>query len=369
MKSWQKGYELDYLKSVEDQFKAHNDLCISPFLEMKKNRIADYLHNGTLVVEAGFRGVLKRCKARTGIKVYSNREQLLAYKEEGEYSMENVVIEDAGAFLNFCGAIDKNLWVICFDTIEKELLSCGFMKIGYKYSSFGDDLAVYLLQKESDFFQTNSDRLLFKDPLERATCVKIPLRFEVDSILEKLDSYAFKKHYSNYNSGGWSAISLRGFSDDPSFIIKPEEMNDKWKSENEEKEFYIRDTEAYEYFSEVREIVSTLAPGQRIERVRIMKLSKGAEIRKHTDLVDPDCGVGLGQTARFHVPLKTEGAVFEVWGQNGKESFTLEKGSLWYLDTRKPHRVINPISDRYHLVFDVFVDEGIREHLRQGLSL
>ena len=369
MKPWQKGYELDYLKSVEGQFKAYNDLCISPFLQMKKNKVADHLHDETLILKDGFRCILKKSKARTSIKVYSNRDHHLAYKDVGEFSMDKLVIDDVNEFKEYCDQIDQNIWVISFDSIEKDLLSCGFVKLGYKYTSFGDDLAVFLLQKQIDFFGTNTNRLCFNDPLERATCVKLDLNFEVDTIAEKLAAYEFKKHYSNYNSGGWSAISLRGFSDDPSFIIKPEEMNDKWTEQNSETDFYLRDTEAYEYFNEVREIINTVAPNQKIERVRIMKLSEGAEIKKHTDLVDPDCGVGLGETARFHVPIKTKDAVFEVWGQEGKESFFLEKGSLWYLDTRKPHRVINPTSDRYHLVFDVFVDQDIREAIRRCVNV
>ena len=144
-------------------------------------------------------------------------------------------------------------------------------------------------------------------------------------------------------------------------------MNDKWKEKHKEEDFFLRDTEAYEYFSEVRDIIKSFAPTQEIERVRIMKLSKGAEIAKHTDLVDPDCGVKCGSTMRFHVPIITKDSKFEVWGQNGKESFFLDRGGLWYLDTRKPHRVINPTQDRYHLVFDVFVDDVIQKKVKQCL--
>lgn len=367
MKPWQKGYELDYLKSVEGQFNAYNDLCISPFLQMKKNKVADHLHDGTLILKDGFRCILKKSKTRTSIKVYSNRDHTLAYKDVGEFAMGKLVIDDVSEFKEYCDKIDQNIWVISFDSIEKDLSSCGFVKIGYKYTSFGDNLAVFLLQKQIDFFGTDTNRLCFNDPLERATCVKLDFNFEVDTIADKLASYDFKKHYSNYNSGGWSAISLRGFSDDPSFIIKPEEMNDKWKEKHKEEDFSLRDTEAYDHFNEVRGIIKRFAPSQEIERVRIMKLSKGAEIAKHTDLVDPDCGVKCGSTMRFHVPIITKDSKFEVWGQDGKESFFLDTGSLWYLDTRKPHRVINPTQDRYHLVFDVFVDNEIQEKVKQCL--
>ena len=88
-----------------------------------------------------------------------------------------------------------------------------------------------------------------------------------------------------------------------------------------------------------------------------MKLNSGCEIGQHTDLVDPDIGVHVGSTPRFHIPIVTnDQCFFEVWGMNGKESFQMKKGELWYLDTRKPHRVTNEGPDRIHLVFDLVAD-------------
>ena len=368
MKDWQHGYELDYLIKIENDFKSFNDLCISPFLEMKKNRVAEHLHKGDLVFNDDFRGVVKETKTKSNIRVYSSRNNPLAYKEVGDIEISKLVVDRLKGFKEYCDGLSKNVWVITFDNEEENLKQCGFEKVGYKYTSFGDSIGVYFLQKQMDFFGTNQNRLLYTDALDRATCVNLSHHYDVSTIEEKIQTYDFKKHYSNYNKGGgWSAISLRGFSDDPSFIIKPEEMNDKWKEKHKEEDFFLRDTEAYDHFSEVREIIEEFAPTQEIERVRIMKLSKGAEIAKHTDLVDPDCGVQCGSTMRFHVPIITKDSKFEVWGQDGKESFFLDRGELWYLDTRKPHRVINPTQDRYHLVFDVFVDTEIQEKVKQCL--
>ena len=368
MKDWQNGYELDYLISLENDFKKYNDLCISPFLEMKKNRVAEHLHKGVLVFNDDFRCVVKPTKVKSNIKVYSSRSTPLAYKEVGDIEISKLTIDNLKGFKDYCDSLSENVWVLTFDNEEENLDHCGFKKVGYKYTSFGDSLGVYFLQKQVDFFGTNQDRLLYTDPLDRATCVNLSHHYDVSTIEQKIQTYDFKKHYSNYNKGGgWSAISLRGFSDDPSFIIKPEEMNDKWKEKHKEEDFSLRDTEAYDHFNEVRGIIKRFAPTQEIERVRIMKLSKGAEIAKHTDLVDPDCGVKCGSTMRFHVPIITKDSKFEVWGQDGKESFFLDTGSLWYLDTRKPHRVINPTQDRYHLVFDVFVDNEIQEKVKQCL--
>ena len=371
MKPWQHGHEISKLLEIEALFSEYNSLCISPFLEMKKNRVAEHLHNERLVLEDGFRFVLKQVSINSSpIKVYSARSEVLAYKEKGEYEITSLMVENQKAFSDYLQTLKGNVWIISFDYCEKAILDSGFEKIGYKYSSFGDDLAVYFLERDTnDFFSMNESRLVYSDPVERATCVKIDEHnFDVEDLASKVASYDFNTHYSNYNKGGgWSALSLRGFSSDPTFITKPQEMNDKWKEKHKDQDFSLRDTPLYDHFPEIRAIVSAVAPTQEIERVRLMKLEAGKEIGKHTDLVDPDCGVEIGKTARFHVPLITKDAIFEVWGQNGREAYHLNKGALWYLDTRKPHRVTNPHIDRYHLVFDVFVDQEIRDLIKRSL--
>ena len=41
MKDWQKGIELDELLKLEKTWEGYNERCLSPFLEMKKNKIAN----------------------------------------------------------------------------------------------------------------------------------------------------------------------------------------------------------------------------------------------------------------------------------------------------------------------------------------
>ena len=51
MKPWQKGYELEYLKELEEKWDRYNEHSLSPFSEMRKDKIASYLEKKTLVVE------------------------------------------------------------------------------------------------------------------------------------------------------------------------------------------------------------------------------------------------------------------------------------------------------------------------------
>ena len=57
----------------------------------------------------------------------------------------------------------------------------------------------------------------------------------------------------------WSAISLRGYSPEWSFITKPAEMSKKWKEENKDVEFKLQDTELRKMFPEVEELLKMVA--------------------------------------------------------------------------------------------------------------
>ena len=46
MKDWQKGIELDELLKLEKTWERYNERCLSPFLEMKKNKIAAAMYEG-----------------------------------------------------------------------------------------------------------------------------------------------------------------------------------------------------------------------------------------------------------------------------------------------------------------------------------
>ena len=49
-KSWQHGYELNYLLGLEEYYSDYNKHSYSPFSAMKKNTIASGLHSNTLKI-------------------------------------------------------------------------------------------------------------------------------------------------------------------------------------------------------------------------------------------------------------------------------------------------------------------------------
>jgi len=376
MKPWQNGYELDYLKELESTFKPHNEQMISPFLEVKKNKIADALKSGHLVHEDHYRFIQRTSSRDTPIKIYSSRpEHLLAIKSKGDVEILYPVIEDVKAFESYVKGLGSSVWIFCSEGAGTLLSKIdGLSRVGAKYSSFGDCIFVFKYTAEApsdDMFGVleSVETCLYTDPLERATAYQLKsYTFDVSSLVSKLGNMGFSNHYSNYNDGGWGAVALRGYSDDPMFITKPSEMNDKWHEKHPEMaEAQLRDTELYDQFPEVREMIASFAGDAPVHRVRIMRLERDKVIGQHTDLVDDDAGVALGKLPRFHIPLVSEDCEFLVWGMDGKESHRMLPGTLWYLDTRKPHSVINRGADRLHLVIDLETTPSLDKMMRSEL--
>ena len=133
-------------------------------------------------------------------------------------------------------------------------------------------------------------------------------------------------------------------------------MNKKWKEENPGcLEWEIEDTPMREQFPEIEVILKRL-PGEP-QRIRLMKLkSGGGELRRHTDLVDPQQGLSDGKLARVHFPVVTnENVLFENWDWKGNHpEINMKVGEAWYLDVRKPHRAVNGgTEERIHIVIDL----------------
>lgn len=188
--------------------------------------------------------------------------------------------------------------------------------------------------------------------------IPIPLGDLVPLLEQVRELGAYAQHYSSYNArGSWTALSLRGFYDEPERIEKPSEMSKRWKADRPgDLEREIRDTPLRAQLSAVEPILAAL-PCQSLERVRLMALAPGGgELTRHADITDPDAGAEIGKVLRLHFPLITNPAVvFTSWDLEGRRhAGSMRRGAVHYLDTRKPHTAHNGgESPRIHLVADV----------------
>lgn len=362
MKSWQNGYDLDFLKSLAAHFKDYNSYTLSPFVQVKKNNIADALSKNTFVELGDAWMDVSVSKTQSNITMHGNT--VIAKKLKGDVTISKMAGNTATLKKQILSLNGNAFWLYVWAedaSMNKLAEDCGFCRVGPKITSFGEMYAIYYKGEERKFPEYDKAELL---SIRKVENIDIQI---IESIREKLTRLPqFTNHYSNYNKGkSWSALSLRGYSEDPSFITKPIEMNDAWQKENKDAVFDLQDTSLYNDFSEVRELLRPY--GDTVHRVRFMRLKPGGgELERHTDQVDPDSGGSLGKLARLHFPIKTNSNVlFTVWNVEGKaEQVHMNEGECWFLDTRKPHRAVNGgTEERIHLVVDILTEKALHDKL------
>lgn len=189
------------------------------------------------------------------------------------------------------------------------------------------------------------------------------------NILAELDAAgasAWAQHYSSYNKrSSWTSFALSGYdASDPHFIIKPSEMSKDWKSKNPARLLATcGPTIAAANFPAAMSILRSI-PGEK-QRVRFMRLSAGnGELSRHSDITDPEAGTADRKIARLHIPITTDKrCIFRSWTLDGAEAqLHFPERALCYIDTRKPHAVINPSDiERVHLVIDAYSSPELRK--------
>ena len=368
MKEWQKGIPLEILLRLEKTWERYNERCLSPFLEMKKNRIAAAMDDGKYEYGHEWAIQSRLLKVRTKINMYSAYDIPIATVEKGDRVIDRIAYNQPEAVILMLKSYDEDTFLFINEehSIDRFVASqAGYEKVGIKINTFGDIQGVYFKGRETflggRIFPETSDT-------EKAvlTQTNIPDVSNIcDIIKERLNimDYEFTNHYSNYNKDkSWSAISLRGYSPEWSFITKPAEMSKKWKEKNKDTEFKLQNTELRKMFPEVEDVLRWL-PG-RPHRIRFMNLAPGGgELQRHTDQVDPDAGVNDYKLMRFHFPIVTnEEVIFNQWDWDAKlVEVNMKVGECWYLDVRKPHRAINGGTEmRTHLVVDIESNDEVR---------
>ena len=373
MKDWQKGIELDELLKLEKTWEGYNERCLSPFLEMKKNKIAAALDTGTYV--SGYQWAIQSrvLKVKSKINMYTAYDIPIATVEKGDRVVDRMACNDPEVVVETLRKYNEDTFLYINEehNIDRFVASwAGFRKLGIKINTFGDIQGVYFKDRvEGAFGKREFPEKNMMHDAEYKVLTKAKLIPDeapwCEIIKERLDGLdlSFTNHYSNYNKDkSWSAISLRGYSDDWRFITKPAEMSKKWKKENEGVEFKLQDTMLRRHFPEVEDLLKHL-PGKP-HRIRFMNLTPGGgELERHTDQVDPDAGVQDGKLMRFHFPIVTnQDVIFNQWDWDAKlVEEHMKVGECWYIDVRKPHRAINGGTEmRTHLVVDIEANEKVR---------
>ena len=368
MKDWQKGIPLEILLRLEKPWERYNERCLSPFLEMKKNKIAAAMYEGKYEYGDEWAIQSRRLKVKTKINMYSAYDIPIATVEKGDRIVDRIAYNQPEAVVRVLKNYDEDAFLFINEehSIDRFVASqARYEKVGIKINTFGDIQGVYFKGRETflgerSFPETSETE---KAVLRKTTIPDVSNLCDIIKQRLEIMDYEFTNHYSNYNKGkSWSAISLRGYTPEWSFITKPAEMSKKWKEENKDVEFKLQDTELRKMFPEVEELLRWL-PGEP-HRIRFMNLAPGGgELERHTDQVDPDAGVGDDKLMRFHFPIVTNtDCQFSQWDyQAERVRCHMDVGECWYLDVRKPHQAINAGTEmRTHLVVDIEANDEVR---------
>ena len=376
---WQRGFDLEELRAFAEQFRRrHKAIVFGAFGLTKEREIADALAERRLLW-TGPRSapdavaIVRRLARPSSRSDYAQREIVLpadsvvvdaiaAGTRPAASSVFRALRERAGA---------RPVWVEIFEedaVVAASLLELGASYAGTSIKAGSEVKGIYLF----------GDPALIPPSLpgeERATQTLLARELlsphRVAALLSEIAIFGetWAQHYSSYNKRkSWTAVALRGYSDDPNFIAKPGEMSRSWKEANPDAlAAKARWTPAAEALPRLRKLAEKIAPTA--DRVRLMRLAGGGELTRHADITDREAGVADGKLLRLHVPLRTAPDVlFRGWNDRGEERAQhFAEGSLFYLDQRKPHCVANGSAvDRIHLVIDAWSTPDLRKRLAEA---
>jgi hypothetical protein len=380
MKPWQRGYALDELLALEARYTDYNAHTQSPFSMMKKNRIADRLHDETLQVGDTWSYVQTLAKVRTSMYLFPDVE--FAVRQRGDRVLTHLAVDWSG--MTWAEEWERllsdpiPLWIQVWadDAVANDAVNARAQRVGTKVTTFGDVFAWYFRGTPQD----TADRVREIEPANMYGIGRMlvgppepwltKIAYHVPTLSAAVDALplSFADHYSKYNVGqAWSALSLRGYSPDVTMIEKPAAMNDAWREKHASDVFALQDTELRRQLPAVEPIIQMFGEDVMWDRIRLMRLAPGGgELQRHTDQVDRTMGVGLGKIMRIHIPLKTNPDVlFTVWNANGAPVVRhMAYLKVWLLDTRWPHRAVNGGTDeRIHLVLDAVTTPALQNML------
>lgn len=393
---WQRGYSLEHLRQYTDVFKGSDKgFVLGAFTGFKERDAAAALEHGQLRAvwspdrTTGTFGdgypvaavVWRVVKQRQGIKDFTG--QTRARMEPGDIHVGRLGClpghEDAARSLLQelaqhevapGGALFAQVWQE--SPQHREILEAlPFQLVAVKIPASSELVGVYACARRGrtvEYTEVPEPEVWGLRRLGPSPFIPEEQHAAAVGCLGRVPSYA--DHYSSYNRGhSWRALSLRGFSYDPDFIIKPAEMSKRWKEENPRAlQEPCRNTPLRANLPELEPLIAAV-PGEH-QRIRLMRLEAGGgELTRHADVTDLESGTAERHVLRVHLPLVTNGLVrFCSWTLGG-EQYARHMGAreAWYLDTRKPHTAINSgDSPRVHLVVDAYSSDELLHLLDLG---
>lgn len=370
--AWALGYDVDALRAIEARFADYNAYSRTRFTEVTTAAIARGLDEGRL--HADDVGAVMWSTVRVGrpIRAYPTGDVVIGYKQPGDRVVDAFTTDNPVVMADRLDDVGRGraCWVWIWQesaTMREIVYRAGYRHIGTRVTSAAELRGLYF-RDTSEGWEMFPREHPTHDPAESLGISRTTIRIDNAGMMPavaELGGLEYADHYSSYNvRRSWSALSLRGYSPDPSFIIKPSEMSKAWRAEHDGVVYVMQNTTARFRLRAIDAVHTPLTSIAEPHRIRLMRLTPGGgELRRHADTTDPDSGIGDGRVARFHFPLVTnDDVLFTSWDAHGRSrTVNMAVGECWYLDTRKPHAAINEgTTDRIHLVVDVVSNPAVR---------
>lgn len=364
--AWQCGYELEELQAITARFADYNSHAAARFTRFDEATAAAGLHDGTLRVWPW--GCISWYEAKMAGTYRAYHDTAIGNKQPGDYVVTAFTCDDPPEMVEVLANLGgyRPTWVWIWEECEpmrRVVQAAGYRHMGTKITAAAELRGLYYREPADALFPRQQPE---QPAAEQLGIARTSLRIAVDSYaLRELAGLEYADHYSTYNARRtWAALSLRGYSPDPAFIVKPAEMSRAWRAKHEQDHFALQDTILRLRLPAIDVLHRQLTALAQPHRIRLMRLAPGGgELRRHSDLTDPDSGIADGRVARFHIPLITNPDVaFTSWDARGRRhEANMAVGECWYLDTRKPHAAINRgPTERIHLVVDVESNAAVR---------
>lgn len=396
--AWARGYALEELRAVAEVYRqADKPYVLGAFSAVKENTVAEWMDSAELVTYArgagglvpSFDGAVRVFVPRVRVPVRDFTGEVRARVEPGAAVLYRPAATTGGGWADLLelarGQVPltegRPVWLEGWlESPDVRLLaaSAGLRLLAVKIKASSELVGVWS--------PPQVEPVSALGPADRVTLGRLGgpsslphLAQAAAAEVEGLDGWA--QHYSSYNARrAWTALSLHGYTDPavgPDFeqIMKPAEMSKAWKAEHPGWEAWpLEWTPLRAALPMTMMLAADLAAYLEtdFQRVRLMRLEPGGgELTRHSDITDPEAGTAPGKLARLHVPLITNPQVlFRQWTLEARQvEANMAAGSLWYLDTRKPHRAGNyGTSPRVHLVVDAYMSEKLRAAIAGALE-
>ena len=310
MKDWQKGYEIEYLKKLKEIIKSEiKPHCYGAFGIPNERDLATCLEKDQVVVtkEKDTILIFQQYKAKSSFKDFTGERIEI---RSGDIFIKHFAGRQKERILNHVleSTKGRRVFVEIFEEIKdsRDLMERFMLNfITTKIASSSDLKGIYWTGEDHEYDLMKGEEIHCKelDP-------KFLSKKDLDQVRKELINYtSWADHYSGYNKRqSWSAFSLRGYDQDPNFIVKPGEMSKKWKGENPKRLTDNSDwTEIIDKFPITKSILErSPLKGATPDRIRFMRLKSGkGELSRHADITDREAGIQKGRVVRLHIPIIT----------------------------------------------------------------